>query len=43
MCFFHPESHGGGVCVLRTRVGLGGSAVVVDDLMAGILFYPKFP
>ena len=27
----------------RTRVGLGGSAAVVDDLMVGILLYPKFP
>ena len=30
---------GGCVCVCR----VGASAVVVDDLMAGILFYPKFP
>ena len=29
------------VCVCVCRVG--ASAAVVDDLVAGILFYPKFP
>lgn len=42
MCFFILSLHGV-VCVCVPRVGLGAVPWVVDDLMAGILFYPKFP
>ena len=42
MCFFHPESPRVCVCVYA-HAGLKGSAVVVDDLMVGILFCPEFP